>query len=226
MRKHSIWYEGQYGFRKNRSCSDAINDFIGNIVEGIDQNQHTIAVFLDMSKLFDTIKHSVLFEKLHNCGIRGVALNWFKSYLTDRKLIVRFDNTDSDVYNVEYGTAQGSVLGPILYNFFTNNLTLQLKFSHCICFADDTTIFIRGANLNFMKKKLRDDLARVSTYFKKHRLTLNLDKMCLMLFSKNINDPVNINFNGITISQVESTRFLGVIIDQKLTWNQHVTYIL
>ena len=220
MKKHSIWYEGQYGFRKDISCSDVINDRIGNIIAGFDQNQHTMAIFLDMSKAFDTIEHTVLFDKLEECGIRGTALIWFKSYMTERRL-VECNNTTSDVYKVEYGTAQGSVLGPILYRFFTNNLLLQLKFAQCVCFADDTTIFLKG-----VVARIKEDLKRITSYFKQHKLTLNIDKPCLMVLSKNETPQVKIEFNGKTIEQVSHTRFLGIYINEKLEWKNHVTHVL
>ena len=130
--KEKTCYSGQYGFTKNKSCSDAIADLIGNIVEGFDNKQITLALFLDMSKSFDTIKYDILFKTLDNYGIRGLALDLFNSYPSERRLCVEINNTRSEFYKVEYGTEQGSVLGPIFYNLLTNNLRKQLRYFQCI----------------------------------------------------------------------------------------------
>ena len=187
--KHNALYEGQYGFRKRRSCYDAILDLIGNITESLDNKQMTLAVFLNMSKAFDTIEHPLLLQKLENYTIRGLTLQWFESYLSQRKLLVEIDNTQSELFNVEYGTVQGSVLGPIFYILFTNDLRKYLKFSSCVCFADDTTLYLRGYNVRCMVIKMWEDLIDLARYFKDHCLTLNLSKMSCILFTNKSEVP-------------------------------------
>ena len=117
-----------------------------------------------MSKIFDTIEHSILFLKLEKAGVMGVALDWFKSYMSNRQLCVEYNNSVSLSFNVEYSSARGSVLGPILYNFFTNDLRKQLRYCQCVCFADDT-IFIRGSSSKFLKQKIKSGLNMLTTYF-------------------------------------------------------------
>ena len=138
-------YESQYGFRAKHSCEHAIQELVGKILKGHEKNKHTLAVFLDLSKAFDTISHTVLFEKLDQYGIRGNCLDWFKSYLSNRKMRVKCITSEgqeySDFLEIEYGTPQGSVLSPLIFLVFNNDLHLHLNYSNCILFADDTTIY-------------------------------------------------------------------------------------
>ena len=128
----------------------------------------TVAVFLDMSKALDTIDHNILFNKLEKSGVHGLALDWFKSYMSNRQLCVEYSKTVLALFKVEYRSAQGSVLGPIMYNFFTNDLQKQIRYCQCISFTDDTNIFIRGSSLRFLKQKIKLDLNMLTTYFKQH----------------------------------------------------------
>ena len=151
--KHKILYEGQYGFRRQRNTTDAIMDLTGNILHSFNKGMFTIGIFLDMTKAFDSIKHETLLYKLQNYGIRGTVFNWLKSYLSNRKLQVKFKNTLSDQYTVDFGIPQGSVLGPLLYIVLANDLIKCLKFCSCVSFADDTTVFASGRNIKFLFKK-------------------------------------------------------------------------
>ena len=137
--KHKVIFEGQYGFRKQRSTTDAILDLAGNVIDGFNKGMFTIGLFLDMSKAFDSIKHETLLKKLELYGIRGIALNWLKSYLTSRNIKVMFKEALSDKFEVNFGAPQGSVLGPLLYIILSNDLPKCLKFSRAVMFADDTT---------------------------------------------------------------------------------------
>ena len=158
--------------------------------------------------------------------MRGVSLDWFKSYLLNRKLCVEFNSCISSSFDVKFGCPQGSVLGPILYNYFTNDLRKQLRYCQCICFADDTTIFLRESSLKFIKHKLKQDIKEIMTYFKQHTLTLNLDKTNLMDFGKNMVDDIEFTLNDIRIKQCNSVRFLGVQIDNRLNWNEHANHVI
>ena len=127
IEKNNILYNSQYGFRSKRSCEHAIQELVGNILDSKNAKQHSCAVFLDLSKAFDTLDHRILLNKLEKYGIRGICNNWFKSYLRDRKLQCKINSIEngtikSDVYNISHGTAQGSCLGPLLFILFTNDI--------------------------------------------------------------------------------------------------------
>ena len=227
--RHKVLYEGQYGFRSGRSTSDAILDLTGNILDGYNKGMYTLGLFLDMTKAFDCINHQILFRKLELYGIRGIALDWFKSYLGKRSLKVALGNVLSEEFPVSCGTPQGSVLGPLLYIIIANDMPKCLKFANSIMFADDTTIFMSGRNLKFLYRKMNDDLNRLTLWFNKNNLSLNIGKSYAVLFktrTKLANYQGNITIDGVNVKQVPSVKFLGVHIDQHLDWNTHCQYLL
>ena len=147
--KHDILFSSQYGFRKKHSCSDAIMELVSEILKNNENGIHTACVFLDLSKAFDTLDPAILLKKMQNYGIRSIANNWFTSYLSKRKLSVRCgtekdpEMTYSSSYDAEYGTPQGSCVGPLLFLIFTNDLYRNLENCYAILFADDTTYLQR-----------------------------------------------------------------------------------
>ena len=160
------------------------------MLKGFENKSFTLSIFLDLSKAFDTIPHNVLFVKLEKYGIRGVCLDWFKSYLTGRQMRVKCVSESGRVeylgyLPVEVGTPQGSILGPLIFLVFNNDLYLHLSFSNCILFADDTTIYATCKNLRHLTWCIREDLMTLMDWFKANKLTLNLNKsVCLLLMIK------------------------------------------
>ena len=165
-------YQSQYGFRAYHSCENAIGELVGEIVKGHEHKKHTVAVFLDLSKASDILCHTILLAKLEKYGIRRVSLNWFKSYLENRKLRTKCMTESegcteySDYYNIEYGTQQESCLGPLLFLIFTNDRHLCGENENCLLFADDTTLYFSHQKLNYLKWSIEDDLKRVMNWFK------------------------------------------------------------
>ena len=194
---------------------------------------HTLAVFLDLSKAFDSLEHDVLLRKLYKYGIRGVAHNWFKSYLNGRQMRVKCNvassgKTEYSSYReVAYGTPQGSCLGPLIFLIFTNDLHRHLVYSSSILFADDTTLYKTHRNLVYLKWCLEDDLNTLSDWFAANKLTLNLDKTVCMLFQKNnMNDEIVLKVNDMTIRNQTETKFLGMWLDQSLNWHSHIQKLI
>ena len=138
----NILYEKQFGFRKNHSTSHAINYSVKYVADNIEQKKHVVGIFLDLSKAFDTICHSKLLVKLQNYGIRGNCLELIKSYLSSRKQITKFDDVMSDAENILFGVPQGSVLGPLLFLIYINDIVHSSTQGEFVIFADDTNIFI------------------------------------------------------------------------------------
>ena len=181
IEKHELLYNSQYGFRSKRSCEHAIQELIGNVLDSKNAKQHSCAVFLDLSKAFDTLDHIILLHKLEKYGIRGICNNWFRSYLKDRKLQCKINTVEngtikSDVYNTSHGTAQGSCLGPLLFILFTNDIHMLPLYSRLILFADDTTLYCHHKSKQFLKYMLTHDMELLLDWFKANLLSLNMEK--------------------------------------------------
>ena len=144
--------------------------------------ENTISVFLDLSKAFDTVNHNILLRKLEFYGIRGIALEWFKHYLTGRKQYVLYNNTQSSKQYITCGVPQGLVLGPFLFLIYINDIPNCLKYSKSIVFADDTTIYASCKNMNTLYNNMNDDLSNLINLFKANMLSLNIAKTNYLLF--------------------------------------------
>ena len=224
-------YVSQYGFRKKHACEHAVGELVAAIVKGFEEGKQTAGVFLDLSKAFDTLNHSSVLLKLERYGLRGPCLKWFESYLSNRKLLVSCKTSDSSsthvskTHGVEYGTPQGSCLGPLLFLIYCNNLQIHLLYLNCIQFADDTTLYISHTNLNYIHFALDHDLRILQDWFKANKLTLNVGKSVCILFNKNADSSkkLNVMINDEKIPQVEFTKFLGMWIDQCLNWREHTS---
>ena len=184
-------------------------------------------MFLDFSKAFDTVDHSILLTKLNHYGIRGVAYDWFESYLSNRKQYVTYNGSKSSTKTVRCGVPQGSILGPILFLIYINDLASICKKTLPFLFADDTNLFISGENIEKMIEDLNKELMEISHWLKVNKLSLNIKKTHYMLFtSKKIRPTeLNIQIDGNGIEEVSHTKFLGVYIDNKLNWKKHISYI-
>ena len=185
-------------------------------------------MFLDLRKAFDTLSHSVLLSKLDNYGIRGIANDWFHSYLSNRHLRYKLKNANqesySDKYPVTFGAPQGSVLGPLLFLLFTNDLHKHLESCGCILFADDTMMYMSHSNLNYINYCIEQDLQIVADWFKANSLTLNLSKSVAMMFKpKNaVGKITSLQIKQLTLPLVKETKFLGVWLDDELNVTSHL----
>ena len=144
LKKTKLFYRYQFGFRKNHSTSHATSLLIENIAEAFENKEHVLGIFLDLSKAFNTIDHKILLSKLWHCGIRGVAHDWFCSYLSNRKQLVEINNICFNTKSIKYGVPQGSILGPLLFSIYVNDLNNCLTLGKCIMYANDTNIFLKS----------------------------------------------------------------------------------
>ena len=226
-------YPGQYGFRSNHSTEHAISELIGNIAKGFENNKYTIGIFLDLSKAFDTLSHSILLQKMEKYGIRGHALAWFASYLRNRKMRSKCipESTGkieySNYYQVEYGTLQGSCLGPLLFIIFTNDFHLTIKHANSLLFADDTTLYQCHRKLSYLKWIMEEELKSTMDWFRANQLTLNLSKTVCILFSPNPKiTNIELNLDTMHLNSVDNTKFLGMWVDKQLNWKKHMSIVL
>jgi hypothetical protein len=225
LQEHNVISDCQYGFRKKYSTEMALAVTIDNITKSLDSKKHVIGLFLDLKKAFDTVDFNILLKKLNYYGIRGNALNLLKSYLSNRKQTVKVDGVMSSVLPVTCGVPQGSILGPLLFVIYINDLPNALKVSKPMMYADDTNIFFSGSNINETTNTFNTDLASLTQYLKCNRLSLNISKTHSMLFSLNntLHDTkLSLVIDGAVIDTVKTTTFLGVKIDNKLTFAEHL----
>ena len=230
LESQKLLYPSQYGFRSKRSCEQAITELVGNILQSKNRNDHCASVFLDLSKAFDTLDHTILLQKLERYGIRGIALEWFRSYLKDRSLVAKITTGPNTIvklesYKITYGAAQGSCLGPLLFIIFMNDIHLLPVYSNIILFADDTTIFNSHKSLKFLKYMLEHDLSLMMNWFKANALSLNLDKTVGMKFWDS-SKTFTLKVDDMAINMMNCVKFLGVHIDSNLTWQNHTTHLI
>ena len=232
-----ILSEHQFGFRKGHSTSHALNYSVHAIKEALNSKKHVTGIFIDLSKAFDTIDHTIMLQKLYNYGIRGVTYDILSSYLNNRKQYTSILGQDSELEKVLYGVPQGSVLGPLLFllyiNDITNCCTDNTVYFKIILYADDTNIFVIGDNHKTAVEKANIILHEISKYMSSNQLHINLDKCCYMHFAppskSNLYDSdeiAQIKINNHVIKEVTQTRYLGVILDNKLTWIPHISYLV
>eukprot|EP00914_Ancora_sagittata_P002405 GHVO01005317.1.p1 GENE.GHVO01005317.1~~GHVO01005317.1.p1 ORF type:complete len:374 (+),score=-11.49 GHVO01005317.1:285-1406(+) len=227
FQQNNIISNYQYGFRKNYSCEMALSVTIDHITSSLDSKKHVLGLFLDLKKAFDTVDYSILLQKLTHYGIRGNALNLLKSYLSNRKQSVKFKSKISSVLPVTCGVPQGSILGPLLFLIYINDLPNSLKFAKPIMYADDTNIFYSGKDINEMMNTFNTDLTSLTEYLKCNRLSLNVSKTHSMLFTLNTalqNRTLSLMIDGAVIDTIKCTTFLGVKIDNNLTFSEHLKH--
>ena len=225
---NNILISSQFGFRKKFSTDFAITKLLDNVVQSLSNKEHVIAIFMDLSKAFDTIDHNILLYKLEKYGIRGIVLSWFKSYLSNRQQFVSINDSNSSYLNIKCGVPQGSILGPLLFLIYINDIVNSSPILSFILFADDTNILLSHKNLTELINVINCELSKVSSWFKCNKLSLNISKTNVMHFHTsrtNENLPHNINIDSLPLEQKDHVKFLGITIDDHLTWNQHICNI-
>ena len=183
--------------------------------------------FWTSKKCFDTVDHCILLDKLYKYGVSGTLWNWFKSYLENRKEYVCYSDISSVTLPITHGVPQGSILGTLLFILYINDLAGVSEKLFTILFADDTTILIEGTQVNSMITSLNSELAKLTDWLKPNKSSINVSKTHYMVFhrSRRKLDKEAILLDNTIIKQVTFTKFLGIIIDDKLKWIHHTSYI-
>ena len=183
---------------------------------------------LDLSKAFDTVDHEVLLSKLYNYGFRGQAHDLIRSYLTERKQFVSCNGEISNTLPVRVGVPQGSVLGPLLFLIYVNDMpSVLVNGASVIQYADDTTLYSSGKKMEDLCNELTINLSKIKTWLDTNYLSLNVSKTYFTIFTNNtIPQNISIDLNGQKIGHSPNPTFLGVTLDPKLTFNKHLHYII
>ena len=229
LEKHQMLYEFQYGFRTGHSTTHALTEIADRLKLAINNNKLTCGLFLDLSKAFDTVNHKILLSKLDHYGIRGPAYNLLKSYLSNRKQYVKIGKYNSELREINCGVPQGSVLGPLLFILYINDLHKACTSGNIRIFADDTTVFYECKTVNDITCKGSEIMTQLNEWFKANKLTLNSEKSNFIIFrsrqNKITNLPEQISFQNSSINRSISAKYLGVMLDEHLLWNQQITDI-
>jgi hypothetical protein len=227
LNKNKQFSQYQHGFRRNYSTITANMQIVGDVMNNLHEGNYTIALFVDLSKAFDTVAHKLLLEKLNKYGVRGTCNDWFDSYLSERPMKVTFEGVESTCLSVKHGVPQGSILGPLLFSIMVNDLELGLQYCNVLMYADDTTLYISGKNIRNMQLKMQEDIDYLSMWFGKNFLKVNESKSNVMLFSKTrqARERLNLKMNGKLLVEVESFKLLGIMLDKFLNWSSHLQYV-
>ena len=227
--RYNILYDHQLVFIPGKNTTHAILSLVDYLINSFEDNKLTCGIFLDISKAFDTIDHNIILSKLYKYGIRGNTLNWFMNYLSNRYQFVSINNTSSSFLRIECGVPQGSILGPILFILYINDLprvSTKLKF---LLYADDTNILYENTDANAIIKTINMEMPKLMEWIKSNKLHINVDKTVAMLFhtrQKRVNIYENsIVIDGNIIPFTTNTKFLGINIDNNLTWKAHINHI-
>ena len=221
-------YNLQFGFRKQHSTIHALIDITENIRKALDNNEFAVGVFIDLQKAFDTVDHKILLKKLEHYGIRGIVNKWFESYLANRMQFVKIKGCKSYEALMVFGVPQGSILGPLLFLIYINDIHEALKYSIARLFADDSNLLINNKCLKKIKKYLNFDLRFLSRWLRANKISLNAAKTELIIFRhpiKQLNYDLKVKIEGKKLYPSEFVKYLGVLIDCHLRWNYHIDFI-
>jgi hypothetical protein len=240
LNKFNLLSNSQFGFRKGKSTEDAILNLTTLISKEVENGKKCLATFLDLKKAFDTVSVPILVKKLERIGIRGKPLGLLSDYLSGRNQKVKIGDYVSEDSVVSFGVPQGSVLGPTLFLVYINELTnIQIQDGHVISYADDTAVIFTAESWDSVHAAAEKGLHKVNNWLTSNLLTLNTDKTNYICFSKIISTqpPPRLNLKihvcklddtlctCTKLNKVSSTKYLGIIIDERLCWHPHIDYL-
>ena len=230
LQKRKVFYKYQFGFRKNHATKKALNEVMNYIYKSVDKVNYVFGIYINLKKAFDTVQHQILLYKLQHYGICGLTFQWFQSYASKRKQFVVINNVQSDISELcEYGLPQGSVLGPILFLLFINDIHRSFSKITIKLFVDDKNCFISDKNFNLLERLAEIELDRLQKWINANKLTINFDpkKSSYCIFKPRgrcfpINFDRGLKIGSNLLKQKETTKYLSVILDGNLTWESHM----
>ena len=224
LEKKQIYYNFQFGFRSNLSTNNALLSIVESIQSHLDKNKFCAGVFVDLKKAFDTVDHHILLQKLEHYGIRGVANEWFSSYLKNRAQFVSIGNVSSTIKELLTRAPQGLVLGPLLFLLYINDLHNSVKYAKTYQFADDTNVILSSTSIGRITK----DLFNLCYWSRVKKLSLNVKKKELVIFRSrklNIDNSFKFKLDSKRLVPTKSAKYIGVVLDKQVHWNEHISQV-
>ena len=203
------------------STEFALVNFTDSILENMDRGLFTGVVSIDLTKAFDTVDHGILYDKLKCAGFADTPVNWLESYLTNRTQVTAIRNVYSSAKPVHIGVPQGSVLGPLLFIIYVNDLPSCIKLCNVSLYADDTAVYF-SSDVSVVEDKINSDLKSLSRWLNENLLTLNKTKCKFVIFGSNQKlakiNKISLRINGCQVDAEDSFKYLGVVMHKKMTW--------
>ena len=226
LQHYSILHPVQSGFRPQHTTQDVLVSMVDNWRKALDENELVGVAMVDLSKAFDMVNHSILLRKMYSYGVRGMEWKWFQDYLTGRRQRVCVGDEKSSWTNIHKGVPQGSILGPLLFTMYVNDLPKAVSQCNVKQYADDTTMFHAANSASELEAVLEKDLNSVCQWVDENKLKLNVKKTQLLLLGRKGRaqelEDVNVTLNGEQLSRSRTVKCLGVSIDDGLTWREHI----
>ena len=223
---NSLLSDFQFGFRKGRSTSDALICLTEKLYKNLENKDSSVLLLLDFTKAFDTIDHDILLTKLNKLGFEGLILQWFETYLKGRQQYIKLGDILSNTQQIKTGVPQGSILAPLLFSIYTNDL-INSHNSFSVSFADDISILINDKNPETLSKKAESSLTNITRWVDSNKLSLNIPKTSYITISnKNIGENFKIKLKDVELTRTNTAKILGVIIDDKLTFKEHINKLV
>ena len=220
----------QGGYQKGKSTTDTISDFVDDILKERNIGNFTMAAFIDIKKAFDSVNYFILLKKLEIYGIREKNLDLIKNYLKNRKQCTIANNIKSNDISLSCGVPQGSILGPLFFLLYINDCIKPDDSHKTMLYADDSVLYVSGNDFPIVEAKLNSALRSFSTWSGLNKLTVNESKTKVMVFAaaptlKRLPKPT-VKLKDVTLQQVISYKYLGIIVDQELNFASHVKELL
>ena len=229
LEKNSILYKHQYGFRLNHSTTHALIATTEEIRNACDNGKYACIAYLDLKKAFDTVNHNVLLEKMSHYGIKGITSNWFRSYLVERNQYTTIGDYHSTLQEIYYGVPQGSVLGPLLFILYINDLHQVIQHCSVFHYADDTNLLLINKSLKTIVSYVNHDLALITDWLRANKISLNTSKTKVLIYKPKtvrINKKLNFRISGQKVEISDSIKYLGLHLKDTLEWDNHLKVII